>query len=94
MYKILLADDERIILDGMAGIIEWESLGASLIGKAQNGHEAYEKIVHKQPHIVITDVKMPGMDGLELIKRCQPSARRCNLSSCPGLESLSTQRKP
>lgn len=65
MYKILLADDERIILDGMAGIIEWESLGASLIGKAQNGHEAYEKIVHKQPHIVITDVKMPGMDGLE-----------------------------
>lgn len=48
MYKILLADDERIILEGMAGIIEWESLGASLIGKAQNGHEAYEKIVHKR----------------------------------------------
>ena len=69
MYKILLADDERIILDGMAGIIEWGSLGASLVGKAQNGHEAYEKIVHKQPHIVITDVKMPGMDGLELIKK-------------------------
>lgn len=69
MYKILLADDERIILDGMAGIIEWEALGASLIGKAQNGNEAYEKILHKQPHIVITDIKMPGMDGLELIKK-------------------------
>ncbi|MCC8353060.1 response regulator transcription factor [Bacillus sp. AF23] len=69
MYKILLADDERIILDGMAGIIEWETLGASLVGKAQNGIEAYEKIVNKQPHIVITDVKMPGMDGLQLIKK-------------------------
>lgn len=53
MYKILLADDERIILDGMAGIIEWESLGASLIGKAQNGHEAYEKIVHKDRKSVV-----------------------------------------
>lgn len=69
MYKILLADDERIILDGMAGIIEWDALGASLIGKAQNGNEAYDKILDKQPHIVITDIKMPGMDGLELIKK-------------------------
>ncbi|MCI4140159.1 DNA-binding response regulator, partial [Bacillus vallismortis] len=49
MYKVLLADDERIILDGIAEIIEWEALGVSLIGNAQNGYDAYDKILNNQP---------------------------------------------
>lgn len=66
MYKVLLADDERIILEGISNVIDWASLDTELIATARNGIEAYEKITEFQPHIVISDIKMPGMDGLEL----------------------------
>ncbi|ASS70235.1 response regulator transcription factor [Bacillus atrophaeus] len=80
MYKVLLADDERIILDGIAGIIEWDSIGTSLIGKAQNGLDAYEFIMRYKPDIVISDIKMPGMNGLELIEKVS--------SECPSVQFI------
>ncbi|WP_046176282.1 response regulator transcription factor [Domibacillus indicus] len=66
MYKVLLADDERIILEGISSVIDWGSLETELVATARNGIEAYDKIVEHHPHIVISDIKMPGMDGLEL----------------------------
>jgi two-component system response regulator YesN len=69
MYKILLADDERIIRDGIKRMIDWKALDLKLIGPAVNGREAYELIQKANPEIVITDVKMPGLSGLDLIKR-------------------------
>ncbi len=78
MYKVLLADDERIILEGISSMIQWHSFGASLVGAVQNGMEAYQLILRERPHIVISDIKMPGMGGLELIEkvsRDHPSIR-------------------
>ncbi|KKI91927.1 AraC family transcriptional regulator [Bacillus sp. SA1-12] len=69
MYKVLLVDDERIILEGISNIIDWESIGTELIGTARNGLEAYDKIMSLLPDIVICDIKMPGLNGLELVKR-------------------------
>lgn len=69
MYKVLLVDDERIITDGMAKVIDWESIGTTLIGTARNGIEAFSVIEQKQPDIVISDIKMPGMNGLELVEK-------------------------
>lgn len=69
MYKVLLVDDERIITDGMSKVIKWESIGTSLIGTAKNGLEAFEKITQNKPDIVISDIKMPGMNGLELVAK-------------------------
>jgi len=69
MYKVLLADDERIILDGISSMIEWSSFETSLIGAAQNGIDAYRLIMEERPDIVISDIKMPGMGGLELIEK-------------------------
>ncbi|MEK3889539.1 response regulator transcription factor [Bacillus sp. FSL K6-3431] len=69
MYKVLLVDDERIILDGISSFIQWESLGTNLIGTAKNGMEAFRIIEEQQPDIVISDIKMPGMNGLELVKK-------------------------
>ncbi len=66
MYKVLLVDDERIILDGISRIVDWESTGTVLAGTARNGIEAYEKVIEDPPHIIISDIKMPGMDGLQL----------------------------
>ncbi|GGH86937.1 two-component system response regulator YesN [Pullulanibacillus pueri] len=69
MFKVMLVDDERIIVDGISKVIKWESLGTRLIGTARNGIEAYEIIKQNRPDIVISDIKMPGMNGLELVKK-------------------------
>lgn len=69
MYKVLLVDDERIITEGMAKVINWESIGTHLIGTARNGIEAFSIIEQEKPDIVISDIKMPGMNGLELVAK-------------------------
>ncbi|CAM3661668.1 response regulator transcription factor [Marinicrinis lubricantis] len=69
MYKVLLVDDERIILEGIANVIEWEAHGTTLAGKAVDGKEAFEFIRQSPPDIVITDIRMPEMNGIELIER-------------------------
>lgn len=69
MYKVLLVDDEQIIREGISLIIDWKANDLILIGTARNGIEAYRMIVEKEPQIVITDIKMPVMDGLELIAK-------------------------
>ncbi len=69
MYKVLIVDDEEIICQGIASVIQWENYGFNLIGTAENGAEALQKIRDYQPDIVITDIKMPVIDGLELIKQ-------------------------
>jgi two-component system, response regulator YesN len=68
-FKVLLADDERIIVEGISNIIDWKELDTELVATARNGIEAYEKIELHQPDIVISDIRMPGMDGLNLVKK-------------------------
>lgn len=68
MYKVLIVDDEAAIQRGLAKLIPWDELGLSLAGFADNGNEALLRVREAWPDIVLTDVKMPGMDGLELIR--------------------------
>ena len=67
--KVLIADDERIIRDTISQLVNWESLGLTLIGQCENGIEAYDMIIDESPDIVMTDIKMPGLSGLDLIKK-------------------------
>ena len=67
MFKVLLVDDERIIREGIARLIDWKQLDLCLIGTAVNGREAADMIERDKPDIVITDVKMPVLDGIDLI---------------------------
>ncbi|GGF84958.1 hypothetical protein GCM10010912_32770 [Paenibacillus albidus] len=73
MYKLLLVDDERLILEGISQVVDWGKAGTELVGTARNGIEALDKIAALNPDIVITDISMPGLDGLELVKRCSVS---------------------
>ena len=69
MYKLLIVDDEKIEREGMAELIPWGSYGIELAGTAWNGQDGYEQVLKVHPDIVMTDIKMPVMDGLELIRR-------------------------
>lgn len=69
MYKLLIVDDEEIEREGMAQCIPWQEYGVNLIGAAWNGVQALEHIRTECPDIILTDIKMPIMDGIELIRR-------------------------
>nr|WP_307991340.1 response regulator [uncultured Niameybacter sp.] len=67
MYKVLIIDDEVFIREGMKQIIPWQELGCELIGEAQNGEEGIEKMIQYGADIVISDIRMPKKNGLEMI---------------------------
>ena len=68
MYSILIIDDEPIVKIALRSILPWEEHGFSICGTASNGLEALPLIGQHHPDVIITDLKMPGMDGLELIR--------------------------
>ena len=68
MYRLLIVDDEEIEREGMAQFIPWEKYGVELAGTAWNGSDGLEKIRNTHPDIVLTDIKMPVMDGIGLIR--------------------------
>lgn len=69
MAKLLVVDDEEIILYGYKNAIAWEDNGIEIVGLAENGIQALEIIKEKNPDIVMTDVVMPKMDGIELTRQ-------------------------
>ena len=69
MLKVFLVDDEQVILEGLSMMIDWEQEGLKIVGTASDGMEAFQMIRELSPDIVITDIKMPRMTGLELLER-------------------------
>ena len=66
MLRLMIVDDEQIIREALSSMIDYTSLGYEVIATAKNGMEAYDRIRDDYPDVVITDIKMPFMDGLEL----------------------------
>ncbi|MCI2069452.1 MAG: response regulator [Bacilli bacterium] len=69
MYKVLIVEDEEIIRKGLIFSFDWARSNCTVIGEAANGQEGLKKILSEQPDIVITDIKMPILSGIEMIKR-------------------------
>lgn len=68
MIQAILADDEKIILKGLKKLIDWERLGIRIIGEAEDGEEALKLIEEKKPQLVVSDIAMPGLSGLEMMR--------------------------
>lgn len=76
MRTLLIADDERTIREGIAKAADWESLGISGVLLACDGKAAYDIIINQKPDIVIIDIKMPEMTGIEVISRVKQMGAR------------------
>ncbi|MNO22412.1 putative response regulatory protein [compost metagenome] len=74
MLKVMIVDDEYDIRQGLKHILNWEDKGFVICAEAEDGDKAWELFLAEKPHLVITDIRMPGKDGLELT-RCIKSER-------------------
>lgn len=69
LYRLMLVDDEPEIREGMKEIIDWEACGFRLVAEADNGVDALQLAEQARPDLVITDVRMNFMDGLEMVEK-------------------------
>ena len=67
MYRVILVDDERLIVRGLSTVIPWEEYGCEIAGTAHDGVSGLELIRKVRPDIVLTDIRMPNMDGLTML---------------------------
>lgn len=89
VYSILLVDDEQDIRQSIVELVQWEKMGFRIVGEASNGIEALEVMEENVPDILITDIRMPIMDGIELTKRVReknPSVKIVFLSGYDDFE--------
>jgi len=73
MFSMIIVDDEPAICTLIQSLVNWDTLQIKLVGVACSGIEAYDLILKQKPDIVITDIQMPGYDGLEMIERVKAS---------------------
>jgi len=71
MYKIVLVDDEHIELETLKSYVPWEEMGLEVAGVARNGREALAKVEELSPDVVMTDVRMPLMDGIQFAREAR-----------------------
>lgn len=67
MYRVVLIDDESRIVEGLRRVIRWADYNCYVVGTASNAEEGTELIKKIQPHILFTDIRMPGRDGLSMV---------------------------
>ena len=84
MLGVVIVDDEALVRVNLRSMIDWENEGYTILGEAENGEKGLELILHLRPDIVIADIKMPIMDGLEMISSAKAKydgARYISLTS-------------
>lgn len=93
MLKLIIADDERVIRETISRLIHWEKLGIELTGLCKDGIEAYNMILDESPDIVLTDIRMPGLSGLELVREITRTDQQIQFILLSGYEEFDYARE-
>lgn len=88
MYSVLLVEDEKIELETLRDYIDWKKLGIGKVYTARGGRSALECIAECEPDIMITDIQMPGMNGIELAKLVREEKYTCKLVFLTGYDEF------
>ena len=89
IYTVVVADDEQELLDSVCEMIPWEALGFHLVGRAGNGLDALELVERLEPDLLLTDIRMPFISGIELarqVREIRPSMHIAFLSGYDDFE--------
>lgn len=90
---LLIADDEATIRNGLSTVVPWEEFGITIVGTAENGREALAIMRECHPDIVITDIRMPEMDGLELMECAKKEKLQTNFLILSGYDDFQYAQK-
>ena len=93
MYTLMIADDEQSTRDNMIASIDWRSHGFEIVGVAGDGLSAYECLKNTRPDLAIIDIRMPGISGLELIRRTVEEGFRTRIIIVSGYDSFEYAQK-
>lgn len=93
MFQLLIAEDEVLVGIGLKNSVKWENLDIEIAGEAQDGKTAWQMYQQLHPDIVMTDIRMPGMDGIELIEKIREKDDRTKIVILTCLEEFDLVRK-
>jgi two-component system, response regulator YesN len=93
MIKLMIVDDESIIRKGIRTSIDWGALQVEIVGEAQNGKQALELVQQWMPDIVLTDIRMPQMDGLEFAQQLKQQYPYIKIIILSGYDDFNYARK-
>ena len=92
MYSIMIVEDEYLVRQGIASLVDYEQFGMQVIAQAENGIEAWQKFQENPADILLTDINMPQMNGLELAKLVRDQAPKCHIVFLTGYDDFDYAR--
>ena len=93
LIRLMIVDDERLAIEDLSTIVDWNAYGFEIVATAFNGAQAFTKFMQLRPQLVITDIKMPIMDGIELIQKIREVDRQVALLLLTAYADFSYARK-
>jgi two-component system, response regulator YesN len=93
VHNLVIVDDEKLIREGLVTYIDWESLGIRIAGVCATAPEALEMVRDAGANLILTDIKMPGMDGIELLKRLKGVNPGCEVVFVSAYRNFEYARK-
>lgn len=93
MFRLMIADDEKVVLNGIRNVIDWEGLHIQVVACAEDGNEFYEKAIEYMPDIALVDIRMPGMDGLTAIEKLRTKVPHCQFIIFTAYEDFSYAKR-
>lgn len=93
MYKVMIVEDEILVRMGLKNSVQWDKFNMSVTSEAANGQMAWEVFQSEHPDVVITDLRMPIMDGMSLIKEIRSVDKECRIIILTCLDEFENARK-
>ena len=93
MYAIMIVEDEELIRQGLTSLVDYEQFGMTVINQAENGREAWEKFQEQPADILLTDINMPQMNGLDLAHLVKEQSPSCHIIFLTGYDDFEFARK-
>ena len=79
LISVMIVDDEKLMLEDLSTMINWEAYGYQIIATAFNGKQALRKYREYRPQVIFTDIRMPFMDGIEMISEIRKTDEKVSL---------------